>query len=164
MVGSVADIPLFLPSAVMLGHGPCAHDLLEIEWKLRASQGLDTLENLRKYLLSRTAISKYKQRYTHGQYDMLRSSRAIETVNAKIGACAARYRLHRTVLLQTSPLLNLVGSELLFKELQEQDIRGIERDAMDAELERTTSLSWIWMGAGIDLNNQDTINECAWSP
>ncbi|KAF9064828.1 hypothetical protein BDP27DRAFT_1425414 [Rhodocollybia butyracea] len=131
--GSVSDIPLLLPSAVMRGGGPCSVELLEIEWKLRASQGLDELENLRKYLLSRTAIIKHKLNYGHGQYDGLRSAKAIETVNAKINACAARYRLHRMVLIQAAPLLRLSGTEMVFKELEDKDIRGIDRDAMDAE-------------------------------
>ncbi|KAF9060340.1 hypothetical protein BDP27DRAFT_1452773 [Rhodocollybia butyracea] len=158
-MGSVRDISLFLPSAVMLGGGLCSAELLEIEWKLRASQGLDELENLRKYLLSRTAIFKYKLRYGHGQYDGLRSAKAIETISAKIEACAARYRLHHVVLIQATPLLRLGGTETVFKEFRVKDTRGIDCDAMDAEHEAETDLLWIWLGEGIDPSDQETINE-----
>lgn len=81
-------------------------------------------------------------------------------MDAKIGACTAQYQLHRTVVLQTAPLLNLVGSENLFKELRDQDVCGIGCDTMDAEREGTAALSWIWKGEGINPDDQATINKC----
>ncbi|KIK58470.1 hypothetical protein GYMLUDRAFT_246160 [Collybiopsis luxurians FD-317 M1] len=159
---TATKIPLFLPSAVVHAGGACPPHLLELKWKLRFTKGIDALETLHKYLLSRTAIIKYKIDHTHGQYEGSRSSKALATVNAKIGAGVAKYRIHQAVVSELAgpKHLNLVETDAIFKVLRDRDVCGIEKDAMDAELEGDVSLSWIWVNDMINPNDQETISEC----
>ncbi|KIK55233.1 hypothetical protein GYMLUDRAFT_62671 [Collybiopsis luxurians FD-317 M1] len=154
-------IPLFLLSAVVCASGACPPHFLEIQWKLRFAKGINALEMLHKYLLSWTAIVKYKVDHTHGHYEGSCSSKVLTTVNAKIGACIAKYRIHQTVILELAGpcYLNLVRMDAVFKVLQDKDVCRINRDAMDTNLEGNVTLSWIWVNEGIDPNDQETINE-----
>ncbi|KIK66951.1 hypothetical protein GYMLUDRAFT_55551 [Collybiopsis luxurians FD-317 M1] len=152
---TASGIPLFLPSAALASNTPCDCSLLQIEWELRFRKALDALECLRKYLLSRTAIIKYKQDHTHGQHNGVRSSRAIASVESKIGACAAHYCIHCHVLTMLQQPLNLVGVDAVLQDLRDADIRGISVE----ELTDDKTISWIWKNAGIDPKNQDSIND-----
>lgn len=157
------DVPIYLPSAVYLEGAECPWHLLEIEWELRQGQALDALELLQKFLLSHTAILQYKRDHTHGQYQGSRSSKAIESVGEKIGACAACYQIHQAVLVKTLTGLNLTGVDQVFKPLQDQDICGINREAMDIDTKGNASWSWIWMNVELKPDDKKSVAECKFS-
>lgn len=137
----------------------CPIYLLNIEWRLRFAQAVDCLELLRKLLLTRTAIITYKIQHTHGQREGLKSSEALKRASEKIGACAARYRLHRKVAVKFASQMGFVGLDDVLKPLADADIRGINGNAMDGEREAEISLSWIWKSLGPESNSDAGIAE-----
>lgn len=156
---TAAEIPLFLPSQMRNAGVTCPAYLLKIEWHLQFAHAFDSLELLRKLLLTRTAIITYKKQHTHGQREGLKSSEALTRASEKIGACAARYRLHRKMAVDFASQMGFVGVEDVLKPLADADIRGINASAMDCEHEVETSLSWIWKVLGPESNSDAGIAE-----
>lgn len=157
---TAAEIPLFLPSQIYDADVSCPDYLLKIEWHLRFAQAMDSLELLRKLLLSRTAIITYKKQHTHGQREGTKSSEALTHASEKIGACAARYRLHRQVAVRFASGMGFIGVDDVLKPLTDSDIRGINGNAMDCDQrESETSLSWIWKSLGPESNSDAGIAE-----
>lgn len=151
---TAADLPLFLPSQIFESGADCPQYLLNIEWRLRFAHALDSLELIRKLLLSRTAIITYKKEHTHGQREGTKSSEALASAAQKLNASAARYRTHYKMISRFASQLNVVGLEGVLHPLHDNDIRGINKDAMDVDLEPGVSMSWIWKGAGASTGDE----------
>lgn len=157
---TAAEIPLFLPSQMYDAGVSCPEYLLNIEWRLRFAHALDSLEFLRKLLLSRTAIITYKTQHTHGQREGTKSSEALTHASEKIGACAARYRIHRQMAVRFASRMNFIGVDDVLKPLADSDIRGINGNAMDCDQQQSeASLSWIWKSLGPESTSDAGIAE-----
>ena len=57
---AIYDYPLLLPSAVILMGSTCDPVLLDFEWRARYAAAHDSLEQMRKHLLSRTTVLDWK--------------------------------------------------------------------------------------------------------
>lgn len=153
-------IPLMFPSEIINRGGTCSKSILDIEWRLRYAACHDALEMLRKHLLTRTRLISYKMKYLHGQYEGTRSSQTITSISDKIAGCAARYRASRGMVHKFSQRVGRIAPEL--RELRDEDIRGIDREAMDDTREMSVSMSWIWSALGIDAGDDKAMHDSKW--
>lgn len=141
------DIALLLPSAVC-GTVKVNKKLLKFEWRLRFAQAHDTLHQMRRHLLLRTHMYRFKDRYGHGQRHHTRSLGAIKLLQGKIDAEAARYREHYSALTQLAGTLVNVGWEESLRPLQDSDIRALNAAEQEGTTEGRRSMSWIWKAEG----------------
>ncbi|KAF5346367.1 hypothetical protein D9757_014172 [Collybiopsis confluens] len=162
--GSAAtvNIPLFLPHNIFDSGKVCDVRYLDIEWRLRFAMASDELEKIRKLLLSRTVIVNYKATYGHGQRQGGRTSNALESLDSKIMACAARYRAHYHVLHRYGSSLSKEASwtnEL--RPLNREDLAQLTSVAIDAVWDNLgqgrKKVSWIWYTAGADVTSDEHV-------
>lgn len=117
----------------------------------------DALEMMRKHLLTRTGLISYKLKYSHGQYEGTRSSQTLSSISDKIAGCAARYRASFEVVRKFSEHIGHIAPEL--RELRDEDIQGIDREAMDDTREMSVTLSWIWSTGGVDASDDHAMHD-----
>lgn len=151
------NIPLMFPSEIVNRGGTCSKSIIDTEWRLRYAACHDALEMMRKHLLTRTGLISYKLRYSHGQYEGTRSSQTLGSISDKIASCTARYRASFEVVRKFSEHVGRIAPEL--RELHDEDIRGIDREAMDDTREMSVTLSWIWTTLGIDAGDDNAMHD-----
>jgi hypothetical protein len=157
------NIPLWLPSAVS-GKVPCDLHLYSLEWDLRYAQANDALHDLRRNLILRSHLYKYKDRFATGQQANTRANTTITRAQSYITASTARYRVARKALASLAVQLKKDDSwKVTMLDLCDEDIRGMTV-AEDTESEGRRSLSWIWRRDGIASSEGDNMHECKpWS-
>ncbi|KIK52234.1 hypothetical protein GYMLUDRAFT_64356 [Collybiopsis luxurians FD-317 M1] len=155
------NLPLLLPSEILLMGSSCDPVLLDYEWRLRYAAAHDALEQMRKHLLSRNAVLGWKLRYGHGVCEGNHSQNDVDRLTSKISACAARYRIHFKMIQHFSERLGKVNWSNGLKPLRGEDIWSISwgKDG-DPTGEGYVVSSWIWNTSGIDHTNEENIAEC----
>lgn len=153
---TVQDFNLWLPSSLWW-QVPCDVNLEEIEWRLRLGQAHDTLNELRQALRSCAYMLRFKDRFLRGQGANTRARNCLKSVDAKIDASAAKYRVAHSALLGRSPLLGKVGWMTSLRYLEKDDIRSMTDGTEDRASEGRRRLSWIWLSCGY--NDGDTEKE-----
>ncbi|KAJ7148083.1 hypothetical protein C8R43DRAFT_1129237 [Mycena crocata] len=167
----VQDIKLWLPSA-MLKHTRGRHrsdvtpEVQKFEYRLRVGEANEALHDIRRHLLVRTHLYKYKDKHLRGVRDNMRSKQKIEALEDRIRRAAAQYRTARLALLLLGKALGEHDWERTLKELKDEDIRARPRSTFsDPERQRgvrgssaaikrrkigrkkrvVRPLSWIWI-------------------
>lgn len=144
------NINLFLPSELK-EHTPdavCDERLCRFEWELRRGQSFDALDDLRRHLLLRTHLYKFKHINIRGQRANTRASAVIGNVERNVLEAADRYRRARNALKNLHETLGEHDWLEVFPILEQAHIRGMsEGEAGQSEGNRT--LSWIWKARGV---------------
>ncbi|KAJ7222855.1 hypothetical protein B0H12DRAFT_1241055, partial [Mycena haematopus] len=164
----VQHIALWLPSSIK-GRDPCDDELYEYEYRLREAQAHDALDALRKQLLLRTHLYKYKDRFSRGVKANTRLGTKISGVDERIRRISERYRAARRALVGLGSVLKQTQWEATLLPLKPEDVRGMpralfqdperkkllmkkgaeaRRQAEAAGKEAKAKMSWIWRSAG----------------
>jgi hypothetical protein len=159
-------IPLWLPSQIN-GRVSVDASLVNIEWKLRHAQAYESLDSLRHYLQVRAYLYQFKNRFVRGQGANTRARNAISSVQAKIDAAAAEYRVAYGALSLLSSDSSQVSEfgwkkELLL--LKDEDIRDLSEGKAERlgkkQSEGRRTISWIWkMVPADDLEDDNFLRE-----
>ncbi|KAJ7584477.1 hypothetical protein C8J56DRAFT_1005073 [Mycena floridula] len=142
------EMSLFMPSECRANGITVDHKLLSVEWDLRFAQAHEALGEIRRQLLVRTQLWRYKDRNITGQKSSTRSQTVILGVDEKINIAKARYHKARKALaILETPLIKTQWKEVL-QVLHDADVTAlIDEDAMDKNGAR--ELSWIWRTIGV---------------
>ena len=156
-------IPLWLPSQIN-GRVSVDTSLVNIEWKLRHAQAYESLESLRRYLQFRAYLYKFKDRFIRGQGANTRARNAINSVQAKIDAAAAEYRVAYGALLLLSSQVSDFRWKNELLQLKDEDIRDLSEGKADrlgkTQSEGRRTIPWIWKTVPADdLENDDLLRE-----
>ncbi|KAJ7269976.1 hypothetical protein B0H12DRAFT_999151, partial [Mycena haematopus] len=154
----VQHIALWLPSSIK-GRDPCDDELYEYEYRLREAQAHDALDALRKQLLLRTHLYKYKDRFSRGV-------KANTRLGTKIsGGRRTDPAYQRTLSSGTTGVggagerieANPMGSDLTALLMK----KGAEarRQAEAAGKEAKAKMSWIWRSAGVEDQDDRGMNQ-----
>lgn len=149
----VYNIDLMLPSAVG-SRIKVDRKLLKYEWRLRYAQAHDNLHQMRRHLLLRTHMFRFKDRYGHGQQHHTRSLGAIKLLQAKIDVDVTRYRKNHAALDQLAATLRQVGWQEILRPLRDSDIRALTAAEQEGTSEGRRSMSWIWRAEGAGEGDQ----------
>ncbi|KAJ7438372.1 hypothetical protein B0H11DRAFT_1752825 [Mycena galericulata] len=109
----VQDIKLWLPSVMMRVPGAlrkvestwCPQDLQQYEYRLRVGQANESLHDIRRGLLVRAHMYKYKDKNTFGVKRNMRSNDKIDALDDLIRRAAAQYRAARVALVSLGKAL-----------------------------------------------------------
>ncbi|KAG1778278.1 hypothetical protein EV702DRAFT_1026696 [Suillus placidus] len=149
------EIRLFLPSQLK-EHAPdaiCDKRLCQFEWKLRRAQAFDALNDLRRHLLLRTHLYKFKNINIWGQRANTRAAAVIGKVEHNVIEAGERYRHAWTGLNYLCGTLAEDGWQTIFPILESAHVRGMsEGEAGQSEGNRT--LSWIWKAQGVSATGE----------
>ena len=156
-------IPLWLPSQT-INRVSVDISLVNIEWKLRHAQAYESLDSLRHYLQFRAYLYKFKDRFVRGQGANTRARNAINSVQAKIDAAAAEYRVAYGALLLLSSHVPDFGWKNELLPLKDEDIRDLSEGKAQQlgkkQSEGRRTISWIWkVVPADDLENDDFLRE-----
>lgn len=146
---AVVEWPLFLPSSVA-GRVSQTLKLLDSEFRLREAEAYECLTTMRRQLLYRSHIYKFKNRHITSQLLNTRANTTVKSVVSIIDEAAARYRyLHaRLVILHETMGTSATGKkkegwDRALRVLQEEDIRALDEGDIN-ETEGSRQISWIW--------------------
>ncbi|KAJ7500537.1 hypothetical protein B0H11DRAFT_2225527 [Mycena galericulata] len=128
----VQDIKLWLPYAMMKVPGAlrkvdsiwCPRDLQQYEYRLRVGQANESLHDIRRGLLVRAHLYKYKDKNIFGVKRSMRSNDKIDALDDLIRRAAAQYRAARVALVSLGRALDENAWEVTLKELKEEDLRA----------------------------------------
>ncbi|KAJ7065998.1 hypothetical protein B0H15DRAFT_743445, partial [Mycena belliarum] len=126
------DIPLYLPSSfnVEARTAMCVPGLSAEEERLRHAQAAEALRELCRHLRTRTFAHSFKRKHTAGQAAYTKSQALQSAIEARIRGAATSYRTARAALLA----LRGAGEwELVYRQLQFHDIRGMNERALNDE-------------------------------
>ncbi|KAJ7150169.1 hypothetical protein C8R43DRAFT_1128212 [Mycena crocata] len=167
----VQNISLWLPSAMMKQprakhRSDVTKEVQKFEYRLRVGQANEALHDIRRHLLVRTHLYKYKDKQVRGVRSNMRSKQKIDALEDRIRRAAAQYRAARVALVSLGRALDEHDWEQTLKELKEEDIRARPRSTFsDPERQRgvrgsaaaikrqrlmrkkrvVRPLSWIWI-------------------
>ncbi|KAJ7108379.1 hypothetical protein C8R43DRAFT_1091876 [Mycena crocata] len=167
----VQDIKLWLPSAVLRQpraryRSDVTTEIQRFEYRLRVGQANEALHDIRRHLLVRTHMYKYKDKQVRGVRSNMRSKQKIDALEDRIRRAAAQYRAARMALVSLGKALDERGWELTLKELKDEDIRArpratfsdperqrgvrgsaaaIKRQKLRRKKRTVRPLSWIWI-------------------
>ena len=153
----VENMPLFLPASLP-ATVECNKKLQQHEWRLRIAQAHDALDSLRRHLLLRTHMYKYKDRFITGQYSNTRARSTIQNVELKITGDAERYRAAHAALTILAPLLDQCNWDVDLQALKQEDIRGMGNSDTTRSV-GTQRISWIWTIRGVGANAEDGLQQ-----
>ncbi|KAJ7572817.1 hypothetical protein C8J56DRAFT_756599, partial [Mycena floridula] len=100
------EMSLFMPSECRANGIAVDHKLLSVEWDLRFAQAHESLGEIRRQLLVRTQLWRYKDRNITGQKSSTRSQTVIQGVDEKINIAKARYhKAWKALAILETPLI-----------------------------------------------------------
>ncbi|KAG1789189.1 uncharacterized protein HD556DRAFT_1433840 [Suillus plorans] len=143
-------INLFLPSELK-SHAPdaiCDERLCRFEWELRQGQSFDALDDLRRHLLLRTHLYKFKDANICGQRANTRAATVIRKVERHVSEAADRYCRARNALQSLHETLGEHDWQELFPVLEVEHVRGMSEGKV-GQSEGNRTLSWIWKMRGV---------------
>ncbi|KAJ7506965.1 hypothetical protein B0H11DRAFT_1706458 [Mycena galericulata] len=148
----VQDIKLWLPSNMMKMPGAlrkldstwCPKDLQQYEYRLRIGQANESLHDIRRGLLVRAHLYKYKDKNIFGVKRSMRSNDKIDALDDLIRRAAAQYRAARTALVSLGRALQEKAWEVTLKELKEEDLRA-RPPRQPRKKRKKLPMSWIWI-------------------
>ncbi|KAF7969254.1 hypothetical protein HWV62_27842 [Athelia sp. TMB] len=124
------DIRLYFPSDLNTGtirDRACINGIPDVEARARQALAYDNLHDLRRHLLTRTFLNKWRVKNVSGQRTSTRARSLQHTIDMKVHDAKIRYRRSR------SALFALRGSghwESILKELKDDDVRGLNERLM----------------------------------
>ncbi|KAJ7622438.1 hypothetical protein FB45DRAFT_1091417 [Roridomyces roridus] len=125
----VQDLKLWLPSEMMRVPGAqqrepgtwCSEELQRMEYRLRVGQANEALDDIRRGLLVRTHLYKYKDKNVRGVKQNTRSKAKIDAMDELIRRSAARYRAARRALVSLGKALDEQEWAVTMRELKDED-------------------------------------------
>ncbi|KAJ7229225.1 hypothetical protein C8J57DRAFT_1534542 [Mycena rebaudengoi] len=185
----VHNMALWLPSALMgrpgatMDEAGCRFTVLEAEYRLRVGEAHEALHDIRRYLLVRTHLYKFKDGQVRGVRDNMRSQDKIDALDEQVRRAAARYRSARRALVVLGRVLERREWEVALRPLAAEDVRGMPRahfgdeqrqaGKTKAKDSRTSAkrrkvahvaLSWIWLVQKKSAEQEDEMSEAAQQP
>jgi hypothetical protein len=174
---------LFLPSELSRTERDrtCATGICEVEARIRHADASEALDDLRRYLRTRTYLNKWRVKNISGQRKNTRARALQHNVDVKVHSAKTRYRHSRKALLA----LNGPGQwEETLRELKDDDVRALNERSLSehekqAREQRTAAgnravddtregvvvegalgegrrqLSWIWFKVSNDEDSSD---------
>jgi hypothetical protein len=175
------SVRLYLPSELSSSDRDraCALGIPEVEARVRHADASEALDELRRYLRTRTYLNKWRIKNISGQQRTTRARALQHRVDVNVHDAKTRYRYSRKALL----VLQGCGKwEETLKELRDDDVRALneraltEREKQEREQRTATGrqmaddvregvvvegalgegrrkLSWIWMTVSGDENS-----------
>ncbi|KAG1741401.1 hypothetical protein EDD22DRAFT_786709, partial [Suillus occidentalis] len=144
------EINLLLPSELKqhTRDAVCDEQLCRFEWELHRGQSFDALDDLRRHLLLRTHLYKFKDTNIRGQQANMRASAIIGKVERNVVEAAERYHRARNALKNLHEMLGEHHWQEVFPILEQAHVRSMsEGEAGQSEGNRM--LSWIWKTHGV---------------
>ncbi|KAJ7440330.1 hypothetical protein B0H11DRAFT_2253095 [Mycena galericulata] len=128
----VQDIKLWMPSGMMKVPGArfkkdstyCPKEAQQYEYRLRVGQAHEALHDIRRGLLVRAHIYKYKDKNVRGVKRSMRSNDKIDALDELIRRAVAQYRAARAALVSLGRALEENEWEVTLKELKDEDVRA----------------------------------------
>ncbi len=150
------DLPLFLPSSVT-GHFRQNKKLMDFEFRLHEAESYECLMTLRRQLIFRSHIYKFKDQNVTGQLMSTRARSTISSVIKNIDEAAARYRKLQADLVVLAMALGDVkaGWDRQLRVLNAADVRPLD-ETMPGETEGRRAMSWIWRVHCHDTDAEET--------
>ncbi|KAG1852201.1 hypothetical protein F4604DRAFT_1883522 [Suillus subluteus] len=153
------DMKLYLPLTMCTRSTHCDTRLQTTEWELRFAQAGDALEELRQSLCLCDHMYTFKRDWVCGQTANTRAHNALTRVVAKASAAANKYCTAHGALSALAPLLQMVGWNRKYKELNKKDnVRGMSAPKK-GESEGRRQLSWIWLVEGVRDDQDEAIQD-----
>ncbi|KAF4622330.1 hypothetical protein D9613_009070 [Agrocybe pediades] len=152
----VQDIPLFLPSALVLSD-PCDLKLRYYEWKLRKGQAFGALHDIRRKLRLKSYHIKMKMRFSRGVAQNTRSNDTINQIEEQLKEATVKYRTAYKAIRVLDPHIPLSQDRSWAKSIQElkdEDLRGMS-EGKPGESAGKQSISWIWRIEGVAIGDHD---------
>ncbi|KZP18029.1 hypothetical protein FIBSPDRAFT_956594 [Athelia psychrophila] len=131
---------LYMPSELGVSERrrACVTGITKAEAAFRFAEISEALEDLRRYLRTRTYLSRWKIRHVTGQRSNTRARALQHRVDVKVHAAAVRYRHSRRAYLALEGPGDWAKS---FKELHDDDVRSLnERQLTDRKKEERARL------------------------
>ncbi|KAJ7262384.1 hypothetical protein C8J57DRAFT_1183875 [Mycena rebaudengoi] len=167
----VQAMELWLPSALMNRPGSsreeagCKKGILDSEYRMRVGQAHEALHNIRRELLVRTNLYKYKDKNKRGVRANTRAQTRIDALEERVRRAAEQYRAARRALVVLGRVLERNEWERELRVLAADDVRpmpratfgdeerqagkGKERASKRRKKTKTPgALSWIWLSQG----------------
>ncbi|KAJ6480009.1 hypothetical protein C8R47DRAFT_983149 [Mycena vitilis] len=143
----VQDIRLWLPSAIMRlpqakQRQLCSPDIQRYEYRLRVGQAHEALHDIRRQLLVRSHLYKYKDKNVRGVRQNMRSKDKIDALNDKIRRAATQYRVARLALVSLGRALGEDEWETTLKELKQEDIRSRPQSNIGDPMRQKATKAW----------------------
>ena len=123
--------------------------LLRYEWRLRYSQALDFLADIRRLLLLTVQLYKSKDLHARGQRMVTCSLSLILGVNERLKISVGGYHRARAALTSLAPTLLETTWEESLRPLLEEDVRMMNAAQVQGVSEGQRTMSWIWRTAGV---------------
>ncbi len=146
---AVVDWLLFLPSSVV-SRIPQTLKLLDCEFRLCEAKAYECLTTMRRQLLYRSHIYKFKNRHIMGQLLNTQANTTVKSVVANIDEAAARYRVlqERLVVLHEGMGVSVTGKkkdgwDQALRILKDEDIWALNEGDVN-DMEGIWHVSWIW--------------------
>ncbi|KAF7967079.1 hypothetical protein HWV62_35917 [Athelia sp. TMB] len=170
------DISLHLPSSLP-SHVRASTKLSEYEFRLRTAQAHEALDELRRHLLLRTHMWKFKDKNLKGQRANTRAGTLATRVQSKVNVSASKYIRARNAIASLAQHIGAVGWDTQLKELLSDDVRAFTDETEEAAMahkprkqreeqekalgEGKKKLSWIWKvsGVGADMGDSAGLHE-----
>ena len=177
------NIRLYLPSELSSADRDraCAAGVADAEARIRHADASEALDDLRRYLRTRTCLNKWRVKNVVGQHQGTRSRVLQHRTDIKVQAAKTRYKHARNALLilrgpgeweltlqvlQDGDVRALNERELTLREKEQRDFRTAngnrladdsrEGVAVEGTLgEGRRMLSWIWMTVSTDENSAE---------
>jgi hypothetical protein len=124
----IHTVDLKLPSGCLRAPSKLivSDELCRYEFRLRVGEAHDALDSLRRHLLLKDSIWRFRHTEVLGQRNMTRSQQVIQDVERKIKLDVARYRRAYVALALLGPRLKETTWQSVFKRLQDSDIRAFK--------------------------------------
>lgn len=145
----VENVRLYFPSDLEAGRDrdrACIKGLADVEARVRQALACDNLHDLRRHLLTRTYLNKWRVKNVSGQRTSTRARSLQHSIDMKVADAKTRYRRSRKALFA------LRGNgpwESFLKELNDNDVRGLNERLM-TENERAQREHRIRTGTQVD--------------
>ncbi|OBZ74530.1 hypothetical protein A0H81_05788 [Grifola frondosa] len=136
------NVSLLLPAAASRDI-VCDPFLLDYEWRLRYSNAFENLADLRRHLQLRDHLCKFKAQFIRGQRPNTRARSIVNTIQERIHADVARYRINHAALTSLAVTLNRSDWQRTLHPLADADVRFIA-DGEEDQTEGRRTMSWIW--------------------
>lgn len=151
------DLPLWLPSEIGK-KAPVEKRLVDIEYKLRSAQALESLVNLRRQLQRRVTVWDLKRRWVRGQGANTRALNLLASIEERISVAKEEYRRARRALISLGGVLGIKNVEKTFLPLLDGDVKSLSRPELDkvSAGQTTQVLSWIWRHSSVAEDNHST--------
>ncbi|KAK0430440.1 hypothetical protein EV421DRAFT_1893559 [Armillaria borealis] len=137
-------MPLFLPSAC-LGRRHQNQKLMDFEFRLQEAEAYKCLTTMRRLLIYRSHLYKFKDKHVTGQMMSTRARSTVSNVLNNIDKAATRYRTlcDHLVLLAGAIEGGKLGWDRQLRVLSSTDVWPLE-DILPGETEGWRAMSWIW--------------------